>query len=151
MALDLPGELDLLKLEIKEVVQDVTLLAEFEAKERIPLGPSDGTLRDSVQAQIPIEKGGLIIGVLTAFAEDRGFDYASFQHDEPLRHVSPETDQGSNSFAEFGTSGSSFERYRQGYQSDQGRKVQNKYALKFFDKALEAVDPELNVRLGALL
>lgn len=141
-------EKDLLQ-GIEPAVNDFMLEVEARAKDLAPRGAT-GTLKDSIIATKAVMRAGQVFGVISAAAfSDRGFNYARYQHDVVLNHVSPQPLL--QSFADFGLSGSPFQRYAQGYRALVGlfgRGGTSRYATKFLDKALDELSPKLDEALS---
>lgn len=135
---------------VKSVVNDVMQIAENRAKfEYAPRGATN-SLRDGIIHSRAIKQDKKIISILLSEAKNKGFDYASRQHNESLRHASP-PGQHTTSFADFGHSGSTFKRYWQGYYLKvKKEKSFFKYATEYLDKALESVTKLLDRELAAL-
>jgi len=144
-------ELDDYTTRAVSLVNDFVDQGVFHAKVFAPKGATKSLSGDIVGENAVVE-GRVVIGIIKSSTENKGFDYAEFQHDTELFHAVEEGQEHTQGFADFGRSGNTFKKYDQGYHDQVGGFLavggvpigKTRYASKFVDKGLEVIEPDFD-------
>ena len=135
------------KKKVIRVVGDwLEITANQAAFNFAPLGAT-GALRDSIIPDpVRIIKGRVIALISSRVLDSQGENYAEKQSEEELRHVSRQPFR--NSFSDAGNSGSTYDRYDQGYK--ELKDSSPKFKTEFLKKAFFETEQDLQKRLENL-